>query len=87
MLPGAAWDQRESRGGVRRSQRFSEERQMKADGAKSQSSIPQPSLGDRPGYAGLSMWADCQYICVPGKYHQPGHRVEPCFRGGGQVCL
>ncbi len=54
MLPGAACDHRGSRGGVRRSQRFSEERQMKADGAKSQSSIPQPSLGDRRSYAGLS---------------------------------
>ena len=42
MLPAACREE----GGVQRSQRFSEERQMKADGAKSQSSIPQPSLGD-----------------------------------------
>ena len=32
---------------------------MKADGAKSQSSIPQPSLGDYWPLSG-SMWTDCQ---------------------------
>ena len=84
MLPAACREE----GGVQRSQRFSEERQMKADGAKSQSSIPQPSLGD---YSSLPLMLNVVWLSAfVSLANIIQDRAEPSFsgqRGGGQVCV